>query len=81
MLVQVWPNLPGSATSAAWRGAPLLSPKVLTLLRTLATKQADADGAGGGDDWWSAIVFVETKVGQHVECEVDPGHIVLLGMA
>jgi hypothetical protein len=36
---------------------------VLTLLRTLATKQADADGAGGSDDWWSAIVFVETKVG------------------
>jgi hypothetical protein len=61
--MQVWPNLPASSAAPAWRGAPLLSPKLVSLLRLLATKQADADDKrGGGDNWWSAIVFVETKV-------------------
>lgn len=66
---QVWPDLPASRAAAAWPGPPLLSPKVLALLQLLAAKKTES---GLPDmmqqqqqplqDWWSAIVFVDTKV-------------------
>lgn len=58
--MQVWPHLPSSVPAPAWHGPPLLSPKVVTLLRSLSVKYTNADTGEG--DWWSAIVFVETKV-------------------
>jgi hypothetical protein len=62
---------------------------VLSLLRLLAEKKADAGLPDAWQqqqpqqqqpqDWWSAIVFVETKVWQaHAEaCAWDMGEIVL----
>jgi hypothetical protein len=72
LLLQVWPNLPASRSAPPWTGPPLLSPKVLALLHLLEEKRAEAglpdalqqqrQQQQAPQDWWSAIVFVETKV-------------------
>jgi hypothetical protein len=41
---------------------------VVTLMRLLAEQQAASGGVAGSDDWWSAIVFVETKVREYCWC-------------
>lgn len=77
LCMQVWPEL-RSDRVRPWQGPPLLTDKVVKLLRLLETDrkrcvaEAQAAAAAGRDDaaaaaaaeeWWACMVFVETKVG------------------
>lgn len=80
-VLQIWPELYTSKPQRPWHGPPLLTHKVITLLRLLeadrqrciketADRVAAAGGGGGcSEDWWSTMVFVETKVGGVMDCD------------
>uniref|UniRef100_A0A383WL31 P-loop containing nucleoside triphosphate hydrolase protein n=1 Tax=Tetradesmus obliquus TaxID=3088 RepID=A0A383WL31_TETOB len=72
---QMWPYSPASLTAAPWQGPPLLSAKVKALLLLLTRKKDDAGLPDAWqpqqqqqqpEDWWSAIVFVKTKLSAFV---------------
>eukprot|EP00878_Enallax_costatus_P003037 GHUV01003235.1.p1 GENE.GHUV01003235.1~~GHUV01003235.1.p1 ORF type:complete len:473 (+),score=137.64 GHUV01003235.1:72-1421(+) len=68
---QIFPRFAASRSAPAWGGPPLLSPKVVKLIQHLDHERLEQDGLmATNGDWWSVMVFLETKVATMVICKM-----------